>query len=135
MKRAPTTAPPSAITPADYADGVRLAYVIMGAIRSTDFGGMLAAINRAEALGPITNPSLFKAKNQVMREDKSVIAILARAKAELAALPWPAEDDTIAMRARERLPFDPPGHPPFSVEEADSDATGDASRVLAGGAL
>jgi hypothetical protein len=118
------------ITAKEYRDGLRMAAIMAGAVRTIDFPAMLAAIAHAEAMAPIVDPSLLQARGLAMSEDKTLIGIFARAKRELDALPWP---ELTEATNRAELPG-----VPFSVEraadnqQADGQSDGDASRVLSG---
>ena len=110
------------ITAKAYRDGLRMAAVMAGAVRAIDFPAMLAAIEYAEAVAPIVDPTLFKTRGLAMSEDKTLIAIFARAKRELDALPWPELEEATNRRAAALRAY----------TQADNQADGDASRVLAG---
>jgi len=118
------------ITAKAYKDGLRMAAIMAAAVRAIDFPAMLAAIAHAETIAPILDPTLFKERGLAMSEDKTLVEIFARAKRELDALPWPQLEEATNRGVSER-----PGVP-FSVEradaQADTQADGDASRVLAG---
>jgi hypothetical protein len=75
----------------EYRDGLQMAVILTQAIRAIDFPGMLDAINRAESIAPILDPTAFLRKGMAMSEDKSIVAIFADAKRKLDALPLPSE--------------------------------------------
>jgi hypothetical protein len=78
----------------EYSESLLAIYVIAAAVRRLGLPTMLAAIEQAEAFGPVIDPTAFIEKGEAMRQDRRVVAILAAAQAKLDALPWPAAQHT-----------------------------------------
>ena len=77
------------MTREEYELTLRQAYLVAQMLRRVDVRGALDVISRAESIGPILDPTLWMRNSQKMHEDKAVVGILARARAELDKLPWP----------------------------------------------
>ena len=86
-----------------YASGLRMAYLVAGCLRNTEalpLAEMREAIDHADTVGPIVDPTTWCRKHRAMAEDRRVVEILSRAQSELLALPWPelVEGSTRGLR-------------------------------------
>lgn len=73
---------------ARYQEGLINAHMLAALVRAADidFGAMLEAIQYADTLGPIVDPTAWMKGEKAMCEDKRVLEILGRARRELDAL-------------------------------------------------
>lgn len=96
------------MTADEYRDALSRAYIAAALVRGIRLGAMLDAINRAESIGPITDPSLFRDRGAAMSQDKSVVVILREAQLALDRLPWPDRDRMNELASAESSPAVPP---------------------------
>jgi len=61
------------ITMGDYHAAVHAAAVAVCMLRLHPLSAILQSIERAEALGPMIDPTLWRAKSQAMREDAALL--------------------------------------------------------------
>lgn len=57
----------------DYKAAVRTCYLAAKMLAQHDLKHVIAAINRAETVGPIVDPTLYREKSGHMAEDKRVV--------------------------------------------------------------
>lgn len=70
-----------------YQEAVRRVALVVSMLSDVDFEKLIRAIDHADAVGPILEPTLYRDKAQAMREDR---ALLAAAQALVGALKRPA---------------------------------------------
>ncbi len=59
---------------AEYREAVHACTLVASLLRAHDLPAMLEAIDRAHAVGPIVDPTLYRAKVGAMLEDREVLA-------------------------------------------------------------
>lgn len=62
------------MTPGEYASVVALAHMARNTLAGLDIAGALDAIARADSLGSILDPTLYRSKSRAMHEDGAVLA-------------------------------------------------------------
>lgn len=79
----------------EYRARLLTAYAVARTIRLLPLAAMLDAIDRADAAGPILDPTAYLQHGAAMREDGSVLRALYRARLKLDELPWPGPAEAL----------------------------------------
>lgn len=62
------------MTPGEFSSVVALAHMARNQLATLDLAGALDAIARADSMGAIVDPTLYREKSQAMHEDREVLA-------------------------------------------------------------
>lgn len=62
------------MTAAEYSALLQTTYMARELLAQLDLPAAIAACSRAEALGPILDPTLYRAKHEAMGQDRHVLA-------------------------------------------------------------
>lgn len=66
-----------------YRDHVAMCYYILGVLRGLPMQELADAITRAESVGPLLDPTLYRKQAQAMEEDARVVRALLRVQRDL----------------------------------------------------
>lgn len=74
----------------EYRNELLQVYLVARFLRQAKLGELNERIEHAHALGPILDPTLYRDKMELMRQDGDVVGILLDAQRKLNKLPWPS---------------------------------------------